>query len=83
MSPFKHLVTTTPLGYYIFRDDLNQEENCDLHAITCQLIDKTIIASIMMGDPELSHTADGMLLWKRLDSQLLKKYMDYLAQKKS
>mmetsp|Transcript_20612 Transcript_20612/g.23654 ORF Transcript_20612/g.23654 Transcript_20612/m.23654 type:complete len:111 (+) Transcript_20612:147-479(+) len=82
MPPFKHLVTTTPLGHYIFRADLYQEENCDLYAITCQSIDKTIIASIIMGELELSRTADGMLMWRRLDSQILKTDMDYLAQKK-
>ena len=82
MPSYKHLVIATPLGHYIFRTDLDQEENCDLYAITCQSIGKAIMGSIVIGEPELSYTANEMLLWKRLHSQLLKKDMDYLAQKK-
>ena len=82
MSPFKDLVTTTPLGHYALRTDLNQEKNHDLYTITCQLIDKIIITPIIMVEPELSFIVDGMLLWQHLNFQLLKKNMDYLAQKK-
>lgn len=81
MSPYKHLVIATLNGHYTFRSDLNQEENCNLYAITCQSIDKSIVASIIMGEPELSKTVDRMILWTRHGFQLLEKDLEYLAQK--
>ena len=54
MSLFKHLVKTTHLGHYIFHTYLDQSENHDLYTITCQSIDKAIIASIIMGDHNLA-----------------------------
>ena len=43
---------------------------------------KAILNSIIMDDSNLSKGADGLLLWKRLDEQILLPDLDYFAQKK-
>ena len=61
-SPYRHLVEVNINGYYTFKQNLNQEENRDLYAITIQSIDKKIVSSIILGEPALRKKADGMLL---------------------
>ena len=61
---------------------MSKAERSNLYAITIAAIDKTILHSIIMGNPNLTKGADGLLLWRRLDEQILSPDLDYFAQKK-
>ena len=78
---YRTLVTEISLGHYAFRTDLIKAERHDLYAITIAAIVKTIINYITISDPNLSKGANGLLLWKRLDEQILSPDLDYFALK--
>ena len=61
---------------------MTKVESCDLYAITIAAIEKSIINPIIIGDPNLSKGANIILLWQRLDEQILSTNLDYFAQKK-
>ena len=47
ICPLCHLVTVDVNGYYLFRQDLNKEENCAFHTITLQTIKKPHLHQLM------------------------------------
>ena len=76
---YAHLVVEDGNGRYNFRTNLSKQENQDLYTITTVAINKNILTWILMGDPTITKTANGTLLWKQLDRQILHPKSDYLT----